>query len=271
MKSFLLFTFFLALFLPFQSNAGWLITGRFIDREGNTIMKRYFIQNSEVKVERYNLIYTCNLKTENIIIVDPVNLVFVKTNLKDYSDKMKQIKLQRLSELLALIPEGQRNDYEKAYKAQVEDAVILPLYDGDSLAIKQLADTVKFLQHQTLKFAVSENGRKKEEFFFTNEVDISVDLNMNSFLRYVYLLEPEDKTIRYLNSESYLDLVKNGLVLRRFIFEDGYRSEWQVNQIEQKKIPEYEFGTPELCKELTLDKWLVRQKETDDKYYDDYE
>jgi len=271
MKSFIRFTLFLAVFLPFQTMAGWIITGRYIDREGNTIFKRYFIQNNEIKVERYNLIYSCNLKTESIILVDPVNLVYVKTNLKEYVSKMKAIKMNRLNELLALIPEDQRNEYEQKYKAEVEREIILPVYEGDSLVIKQLADTVKLLGHQTSRFNISENGRKREEFFFTDEVNISADIDFNTFLQYVYLLENEDKTVRYLASEKYTAMVKSGLVLRRFIFEDGYRSEWQVNLVEQKKIPAYEFGTPELCKELTLDKWLNRQKDIDENYYDDYE
>ncbi len=271
MKSILLFTFLVVILLPFQSYAGWLITGRIIDREGNTIMKRYFIQNDEIKVEQYNLIYSCNLKTENIILVDPENLIYVKTNLKAYKAKVKELKLKRLNELLSLIPESQRTEYEKIYKVQMDQEVNLPEYKGDSLTIKATGDTVKLVGHKALKCIVSENGRKREELFYTNEVDISADLNMNVFLNYVYLLEPEDKTVVYRISDTYSDLVKNGLVLRRFIFEDGYRSEWQVNNIEEKNIAGYEFGIPDLCKEVTLDKWLTKEKDSDDKYYDDYE
>jgi hypothetical protein len=72
-------------------------------------------------------------------------------------------------------------------------------------------------------------------------------------------------------SEKYKETVKNGLVLRRYIFEDGYRSEWQVNQTENKTIPSYEFGIPDLCKEVSLDKWISRKNDTEEKYYDDYE
>jgi hypothetical protein len=65
-----------------MSKAGWVITGRYIDREGKTIFKRYFIQDNDVKVEQFNLIYSINLKTESIILVDPENLVFVITKRK---------------------------------------------------------------------------------------------------------------------------------------------------------------------------------------------
>jgi hypothetical protein len=203
--------------------------------------------------------------------VDPEKLVFVKTNLASYTSKLKELKMSRLQELLALIPDDQKPEYEKKYREQVENALILPSYRSDTLILKQLADTAKLLNHKTFKYQFTENGRKKEEFFFTNEVNISSDLDMNTFLSYMYLLEPEDKTILYRASGTYSELVKNGLVLRRFIFEDGFRTEWQVNKIEEKNIPVYEFGIPVLCKELTLDNWLSRKKDSDDKFYDDYE
>ncbi len=271
MKSLLTLTFLVLIMLPFQLTAGWVITGRYIDREGNTTFKRYFIQDDDVKVERYNLIYSINLKTENIILVDPENLVYTKTSFKAYSAKMKDIKIKRLNELLGLIPDDQKMEYERKYRAEIEQDVFLSITPGHSLSITALPDTSKLLGYQTAKFNFSENGLKKEEFFFTTDVDISADMDMGVFLKYVYLLEPEDKTTRYMASETYLDMIKNGLVLRRYIFQDGFRSEWQVNQVEQKKLPAYEFGVPALCKEVTLDKWLVRKNNTDEQYYDDYE
>ncbi len=271
MKYYIRITLFALLLLPVMSKAGWVITGRYIDRDGKTIFKRYFIQNNDVKVEQFNLIYSINLKTESIILVDPENLVFVRTNLKAYQQKVKEARLTRLSELLELIPADQKSEIEKKYRAQAEREIFLPEYDQDSLIIRQLADTVKLLGKHTAKFMVFENGLKKEDFFFTDEIDISSDFDLDNFLKYQYVLEPSDKTIRYRSSGKYLDIVKKGLVLRRFIYEDGYRTEWQVNKYEHKDIPAYEFGTPDLCKELTLEKWLSRQKNSEDKYYDDYE
>lgn len=257
--------------MPFQLLAGWKITGRYIDKDGNTIFKRYFIQDNVVKVERYNLIYTCNLKTQSIIIVDPVKLVFVKTNMNAYSQKMREIKLKRLNELLLLIPDNQKAEYEKQYKTQIEEEINLSAGKTDSISISQSKDSSNLLGYSAVKYVISQKKLKKEEFFFTDKVDISSDLDFTTFLQYVYLLEPEDKTTRYLATEQNIDLVKKGMVLRRFIYNSGYRDEWQVNKIDHENIPDYEFGEPDLCKELTLDKFLNRQNTEDEKYYDDFE
>jgi hypothetical protein len=261
----------LILLLPLHLSAGWIITGRYIDRDGKTVMKRYFIQDDQIKVERFNLIYSCNLKTGAIVIVDPEKLIYVKTSLTAYTEKLTGLKMERLRELLSLIPESEKAGYKRLYEAQTRKELILAAGDGDSLSIVPLADTATLLGHKTVKYNILENGLKKEELFYTDEVDISAAADMNAFLQYVYLLEPEDKTLSYVASKKYTGKFKNGLVIRRFMFSEGYRTEWQVNKIQQKDIPAYEFGVPDLCKELPLDKWLARQNDTDDQYYDDYE
>ena len=271
MKNSIKIVLFFIILLPLNSLAGWIITGRYIDREGNTFFKRYFIQNDQIKVERYNLIYTCNLKTETIILIDPENLIYTETSLKAYTEKLRDTQLGRLKELLELIPEDQKSEYERMYKLQCERNLILPVMNSDSLLFKKMADTAKLLGYNTSKYLLTHNGRKKEELFLTNDVDISSDINMKVFLQYAYLLEPEDRTIIYRNSVKYSDLVKNGIVLRRFIFEEGNKSEWQVNNIEEKNIPFYEFGKPDLCKKITLDQWLLKQKDVEGIQYDDYE
>ncbi len=266
------FAFLLLFLLPFKLMAGWLITGRIIDQEGNTILKRYFIENNQVKVERYNLIYSVNLKTGSIILVDPENLVFVRTSLKAYTDKIREIKMKHLIELLKVIPADQKVESEKLLKAQLENDLVLNSYKGDSLTLTKMPETVELLDLVTEKFRVEESGKLREEFFFSKEVNLSADFNLGVFLQYVHLLEPEDNTVNYRFSKLYMDKVEKGLVIRRFMTSpEGFRTEWQVNNYEKKTIPAYEFGAPAMCKELTLDKWLARTKQPDDKYYDDYE
>ena len=181
-----------------MAQAGWLINGRFIDREGNTILKRYFIQDNVVKVETYNLIYICNLKTESIILVDPVNLIYTRTTLSEYRIHMRELKLERLSKLLALIPDDKKKEYDSLYRAQIEQQIILTENSGDSLEISIISENEKLLGHKAVKYKITENGRKKEEFLFTSEINISDQLDMNAFLQYAYLFEPDDNTIKYM-------------------------------------------------------------------------
>lgn len=258
-------------FLPYLSHAGWEITGRFIDNEGKIFFKRYFIEDNIIKVERYNLIYVCNLNTEDIIIVDPIDLLYTKTTLSSYRNKLREIKTAVINELLEVIPDGQKKQYESLFRSKTEQELFLKPFSNDSLTIRQMNDSAKLLGYQASNFSVTSKGRKLEEFYFTPDLDISLEFDLKSFFQYVYLLEPEDNTVKYTSSEQYFEIIKKGFVLRRFIFENGYRSEWQVNLVEQKSIPAYEFGIPDLCKEVTLDKWFDRKNLAEEKKYDDYE
>jgi hypothetical protein len=271
MRNFFRIAIVLLIFLPYPSQAGWEITGRYIDSDGNIFFKRYFIEDNIVKVERYNLIYVCNLRTEDIIIVDPIDLLYAKTTLSAYRNKVRESKTAVINELLEVIPDGQKKQYESLFRLKTEQELILKSISNDSLSIRQMNDSAKLLGYRASNFIVTAKGRKLEEFYFTRELDISSEFDLKSFLQYVYLLEPEDNTVKYIASEQYFEIIKKGFVLRRFIFENGYRSEWQVNLVEQKSIPAYEFGIPDLCKEVSLDKWFDRKNQAEEKIYDDYE
>jgi hypothetical protein len=261
--SILLFSLFL--------RAGWVITGRYIDRDGNTVLKRFFIEDNQVKVERYNLIYSCNLKTGSIILVDPVKLIYCRTSLSALTDFRMQAKMKNLNTLIRVIPEAQQQEYRQKYSLQAETELNLSRMILDSLTVKEAPDTVKLLGHRVSKYLITRKNLKKEEFFLTREVDLSAEWNFTEFLKFVYQIEPDDKTTLYQASADYLNLVSNGLVMRRFMFEDGYRSEWQVNLLEEKNIPDYEFGIPALCKEVSLAKWFTNESDSDPNSYDDYE
>lgn len=257
--------------MPSNVVAGWVITGRFIDTEGNTVLKKYYIEGADIKVERYNLIYSFNTENEQIIIVDPENLLFVKTDFISYSAKLKEIKLRNLSELLSIVPQNQKDSLASAYKALINERFKLNRSPIDGLTIGLISDSLKFLGYPCSKYTISVNGLRKEELVFTQQINVFDESDFHKFLEFVFLIEPEDETVRYQTTEIFSQTFGSGTVLRRFMFNGGYRTEWQVNLIEKKKIPFYEFTTPDLCKELTLDKWLARKQSALEIQYDDYE
>lgn len=270
MRKYFLLAAFICLLIPLYSYAGWIITGRFVNSEGKTIMRRYFLQGNQIKFEQYNQIYSYNISTGRLILVDPENLLFTKTTIDEYRNKLLSQSMLRLSAALEEIPADLKPIYETSFRNQARAKIFLTPYQGDSLVIAPMNDTSKLLGLNAYKYLVSLKGRKKEELFFTPDKNCFSEIDVLKLLELNYVLFPEDESVFYVSSQPYNDLVHGGLVLRRFIFQDGNRMEWQVSKIEEKDIPEYEFGVPSLCKELTLDKWLQKSAETEN-YYDDYE
>lgn len=270
MKKLLTICFLFALVLPVQLFAGWIITGRYVDAEGKTTMRRYFIEGNNLKFEQYNLIYSYNFESGRLILVDPENLLFVKTTFDEYRNKLMSKSQSRLQSALEEIPEDQRSNYETAYRNQSRAKVYLTPTASDSLLIMPMPDSAKLLGMNTFKYQVKESGRKKEEFFLTNEKTFLSDKNLLKLLNLNYLIFPDDLSVLYQSSTAYMALVQKGLVVKRTVFQDGYKTEWQVSKMEEKNIPEYEFGQPSLCKELSLDQWLARTSVAESNY-DDYE
>ena len=271
MKSTFFFALLICALLPLHLSAGWIITGRMVESEGNIVMKRYFIEGNNIKVERYNLIYSFNTKTGSLILVDPEKLVFAKTNFTEYTSKLRQINQGRLNKLLAIVPQEQKDSVRAFYNAYIERKINLAKAVEDSISIVQTKDTVKLLGHRAVKYLVTRNGQDKEDAFFTTEEDLSSGFDPRDLLPYIYIVEPEDITTPYLASDLYQQTFRHGTVLRRFIYDQGTRTEWQVNLIEKKEIPLYEFMTPDLCKPISLAKWMELHPDADTSETDEYE
>ncbi len=261
--SFILVSFSLA-------RAGWIFTGKYIDADGKTIMQRIFIQDNYVKVEQYNLIYTINLNTGALILVDPENLVYYQGTMEGYILGLRKLKNKQLEKLLIEIPMEQQPEYKRLYLGQIAaiGQKVIPVTDSVRYTLQP--DTLKIGGYRTEKYLVTLNGRKMEETWIAPGLDIKKEFDWTKFLQYESILVPENKTIKYMITGSFNQLLERGYPLRRIIIQGGYRTEYQVNRIDAQKVPDYEFFTPALCREVTLEKWIDRNTATEPKY-DDYE
>jgi len=264
------FLFLILLFGAQNMKAGWILTGRFIDQDGKTIMQRYFIQDFKVKFEQYNIIYTFDLKTNSVILVDPVNLVFYQGTLDSYILGLKQIKNHQLQSLIKEIPENQKAQVQAEYSSIVE-RIGKPLTpSADSINIVQVIDSLRVFGKATEKYQVTLNNRRTEETWISAYLDVSRHFSWEKYLYLLSVVEPENASLKYMITAPYLQLLSKGFPVRRIMVVGGYRNEYQVNRMEEKTIEEYEFYTPSSCKELTLDQWINRNIEKEPTY-DDYE
>jgi hypothetical protein len=255
----------------FQSlKAGWILTGKYIDKDGNTALQRFFIQDQKVKFEQYNIIYTLNFATNEVILVDPVNLLYYKGTLQSYVMGMKNYKNRQLSLLMNEIPKDQQGDYKKEYELSIEEIGREIIPDKDSVVILRLVDSLKIIGQPSEKYQVSVNSRKIEEVWISPGLDVSKQFSWKKYLYFLSIVEPENTTFNYMITSPFMQLLDKGFPTRRIMIRNGYRTEFQINKMEEKGIPDYEFYTPSLCKELTFDEWIDRSK-SKESLNDDYE
>jgi hypothetical protein len=260
----------LFLSLSHSLSAGWILTGKFIDQDGKTIMQRMYIQDFNVKFEQYNIIYTLNLKTNSIILVDPVNLVYYKGTIDAYIEGEKRMKTNQLQSLLKEIPAAEQETWKSICNQQINCiGMPIPLL-RDSISVERMNDTLKVFGKPTAKFLVSIDKRRAEETWISPSLDISTQFDWQKYLYLLSVLEPGTASFTYMISPPFQELLSKGFPVRRIMVVNGYRNEIQVNRLEEKKIPDYEFYTPALCKELSIEQWLGRNK-AQETMEDDYE
>lgn len=274
LKSIIVFGLFLMAFSIYTSTAraGWVITGKIVDREGRTILKRFFIENQQIKVEQYNLIYSCNLKTKSLILVDPEKLLYVETNFDAYYTKLLNLGKARIETSVAGAASSIREQLKNQYLAQLIRNIDIAKHSNDTVQIDLVDDSVKYLSRTCSKYQIFTNGIKREEFLFWKNAELASGFNLEQFLAFAYMIETDNNALTYRAPSGYTNQFAKGFVLRSYMYQDGYKTEWQVNNIEEKKVPLYEFGKPDLCKQLTLEQWFARRNEvTTSETYDDYE
>ena len=270
-KNVLISSLLLLLLLMFNSaSAGWLLTGKYIGPDGKTYLQRYFIQDGKVKFEQYNIIYTYDSKTESIILVDPENLVYYRSKLSGLIQDMKSYRQKQLEILLKDVPADQQEKVRQSYLSVISSigAPIRPI--DDSLIVSRVPDSLRILGMPSEKYLISLKSRKLEELWISPGLNVNKEFSWSKYLNFLALVEPDIPELSFMVSASYLELLNKGFPSRRIFIRDGYRNEVQVNKMEEKKIPEYEFYTPSLCQELNYEDWLKRDKSNDQKY-DDYE
>jgi hypothetical protein len=253
-----------------NTSAGWLLTGKNINGEGRDIPERIFIEQHKIKMEWPDLIATFDLKAMTLILVDPVNLTYYQGNLSEYTDGVKAFKLSALKESMNGIPEEQAVESQKVYGAQIEHYFNIPQTPPGSVSVKKTDIELKMAGYLTAKYDISLNGIMKEEVWIASGIQVGDGFDWSIFNQFLKATGIEDKALVYMNSPEYFDLLKTGFPLCRIKTSDGLRTEFLVNSLEEKTIPDYEFYTPTLCKKLTIAGWLGQQMDKED-VYDDYE
>jgi hypothetical protein len=253
-----------------HSHAGWLLTGKNIDPDGNAIPIRFFIEKNKIKIEQPEFIAQFDMKTQQIILVDPVKLTYYKGSLTEYMNGVKTFKKEALKSVTVDKPTEQPAVSSKTYIDQIERFFDIPMVAKGSVTVSKTDKVFKMLGWQTEIYKISLNGLLKEEVYIAPGMKAGEGFDWVLYFRFLKAVGLEDQSLIYMNTPEYLSLLQIGYPVRKMVFINGDQSEFQINHMEEKIIPDYEFYTPSLCKELTIAAWLKQKVITED-INDDYE
>lgn len=252
------------------AHAGWKLTCRYVDKEGTTIPYRLFIEGQKIKIERHDFIYTADLSTGNLILTDPVNLLFCQTTLQEFAAKNNSLMKSRL--LLTEQHDASSPADTVFNKFPINPATenYLPALFRDSVSWRKTNDTLRVSNFTAYRYVFSSGKMKLEEVWLAPGLKLKDEINWLKLYEYLTVIDNQAFMVSYMLTPEYRELMKIGFPVRKLIYNGFIKSDWQVNLIEEKKIPAYEFYTPDLCKKLTLDEWIAQMTRSD-YLEDDYE
>ncbi len=218
----------------------------------------------------HDYIYIFDLNNKSLILINIDKLTYCKTTLDAYLTYKRNMMTQRLGELLKSVPENERNHWKEEYTRKINREGTIPDQNGDSVSINDTKVDFKMVNYNTDKYAVSLNGLRVEEVWIAPALKMDPDFSWESYFEFMAALSLREGDVKLMTSEPYKKLLSAGFPLRRIMYTTIGNNEWQVNLLEEKNIPDYEFYTPALCKSVSLQQWFTQPVEKA-AGYDDYE
>lgn len=258
--------------LPFKLSAGWVITCHVSNPESKEINVKYFVDNERFKAENEHFSYACDFSSGTLVISNKDEMESLVTTFDQYITKCKTDALKRAYLVLQAIPDDQRQDAEKDLKQKANASVALPQIVSDSLLIRKMNDTTKICGYLTTKYSIVYKNQVVEQLSTTDKLQLFSGFDLEQLFLLFYLLDDDLNAYKYAFSPKYYEMFGSQTPLKRILTgTDGMKTEWLVENIEEKKIAEQEFRKPVLFRELTLDQWFKQGSGDDGNYYDDYE
>lgn len=262
---FVLILMFSACFYP--ANAGWKLTCRLVDKEGTTIPYRLFIEGQKIKIERHDFIYSADLSTGSLILIDPINLLYCETSLKEYATKNNILMTSRLRLAEQTDGSSTKDTVFNEFPLNEVTSNYLPPVFRDSVNWRKAGDSLQVSNYSAYRYVFSKGKTKLEEVWLAPELKLKDEMNWLKLYEFLTVVDKQGTMVSYMLTPEYEELMKIGYPVRKFIYNGFVKTDWQVNLIEEKKIPAYEFYKPDLCKKLSIDDWIAQSTRAD--YLDD--
>ncbi len=243
--------------------AGWVFTGQYIVPDKPTIPQRIFIEGSKVKFEQHDFIFICDFSKESIIVVDIPKKEFAQASLNDFIRTKQNLLRENMQLVLKHIPSEERNFYQGEFERQISKICKLPDSLDDNMKITLSSHHLKVLAGDSCDYykIYLKSGLIETVWMDPSLKSVYETFDWKTFYFYKNLIMGNpDHLLDYKSMPEYLDFLKKGFPMRYITtYKQETEIDFQINDLDVKKIPDYEFYTPSLCKEISIEKWLRAQ------------
>lgn len=240
-KSILLIAFVLGSCSAF---AGWEITFRTTTADG---MIDYEVMKAQGNVVKYSGTeggFIFNAKTRELMFLAVDTKKYWKGNVKEFRMEFYQAMKMVNEQMMAKLPEDQREMYAHALDGMTEMYASPPQEAIDAIDVKvnKTNETLEIAGYDAMKYEIIVDGSLKEHVWLSDDLDISNDLDMRALMEMFNEISPNSEDeLFYEYTDAYLGLQGKGFTMKTM---DNELDITEVIKVEEKNIPDSEFEAP---------------------------
>ncbi len=243
------------LMLSITCKAGWVISEKITDNYGNTSIQTTFIQQNQIRYESSSSISILNLNDQLITIIFPNLRAYWQGNTSDLTTSMLEAYDSQVQSLVLSLPLDQQAKFQQMYDT-IKMKMLHP--DTTSVVVDKLI-LEKTAHHDTIQgfmaneYLIHRDSVISERFWITFDKKPYHDIDAGRFVELKNGMNPYSHKGNLLDSEQYLNLLQNGLIVKstKIAGEIVYEST-EVTQVKEISIPKDFFLPPANYRKVSL-------------------
>lgn len=214
LKVFLLITFGI---ISITVNAGWVISEVSSDKYGNKQFQTTFIQNNMIRFETESSVAILNLKTGNITILFGMYKLYWQGSIEEFKKGTLDVFEQKLQNIIATASPEQKevameiiSEIRKGLEKNENDTITNNL----NLKIIKTDIIENVAGFNAMKYNIAIDDSLVESIWITDSINPYKDIDIESMISFTNELKPDKNVNSIDGSSEYLNLIKNGLVVK---------------------------------------------------------
>jgi len=240
--------------LSITCKAGWVISEKITDNFGNTSIQTTFIQQNQIRYESASSISILNLDDQLITIIFPNLRAYWQGSTSDLTTSMMEAYDSQVQSLVLSLPLDQQAKFQQMY-----DTIKMKMLHPDTTSIGNRFSLQKTDHHDTIQgymsteYLILRDSVVGERFWITTDKKPYRDIDAGRLVELKNGLNPYSHGGTLLNSEAYLNLLQNGLIVKSTMIdkEEVYETT-ELTQVKQINIPSDFFFPPANYRKVSL-------------------
>lgn len=246
---------FLTLVISYQALAGWVITEQNAGKYGRKTFQTTFIQGNHIRVDATTLVSIFHLKEKNIVLLFPQDKAYWEGSPEQLQQQFRNMMAQQVQLMMSQAPASQRDTLQKIYQGLTSvQPVKKDSIHRHKINIENTGLTTTLLGYNTQVYDLKMDSVLLEKIWVTQQVQPYAGLPMEEILKLTNAVNPFSGSGSIPLSPEYIDLLQNGVVLKRVHYGSGNSPNVSlVTEVKKAKITETIFEIPANYQLMTIE------------------